>query len=198
MKPKGTRGNILEAALRLFAERGYAGASMRDISSACGIKAATVYSHYPSKGHILAELCRLGLAEHARLIRAALLAAGSEPLDQITAVVRAHVAMHTTHPMLAVVSNGELHHLPTGLSPHIFEMRDQTIQLFSEIIQRGVDLQAFDVPDVWLATAAIGGMGLRVAFWFDPDGDVDPDSVADAYAQFAQRLLQAKPRTEIP
>ncbi|MGJ8670107.1 MAG: TetR/AcrR family transcriptional regulator [Oceanococcus sp.] len=193
MKPPGTRGKILQAALLHFAESGYAGSSMRDIAAACDIRAATVYSHYPSKGHLLAELCELGHAEHGRLLRSALLAAGHAPSDQISALVRAHVQLHTGYPMLAVVANAELHHLPEALSPRIFELRNQSIQLMSEVISRGVGLKAFSVPDLWLATAAIGGMGLRVAYWFDPDGDVSAESVADGYVEFALRLLNAKP-----
>ncbi len=192
MKPVGTRGKILEAALRQIAERGYEGASMREIAAACDIRAATVYSHFPSKGQLLAELCQLGHAEHARLVRAALLATGNAPAEQIAAVVRAHVELHTSYPMLAVVSNGEIHHLPVELSPRIFELRNQSIQLFSDVIQRGIDLGVFDVPDVWLATAAIGGMGLRIAYWFDPEGDISPESVAQAYVEFALRILHVK------
>ena len=192
MKPPGTRGKILQAALRLFAEIGYSGASMRDIAAACDIRAATVYSHYPSKAHLLAELCELGHAEHGRLLRSALLAAGHAPADQISALVRAHVQLHTDYPMLAVVANAELHHLEDALSPRIFELRNQSIQLFSEVISRGQALGAFDIPDVWLATAAIGGMGLRVAYWYDPEGEIDAQSVADGYVEFALRIVGAK------
>jgi TetR/AcrR family transcriptional regulator len=36
--PEGTRAAILEAATRIFASRGFVGASMRDISDASGIR----------------------------------------------------------------------------------------------------------------------------------------------------------------
>ena len=192
MQANGTRGRILQAALQLFAEVGYAGASMRDIAAVCDIRAATVYSHFPSKGHLLAELCQLGHSEHGRLMRSALLASGNDPREQIAALVRAHVGLHTSYPMLAVVANAELHHLPEELSPPIFELRNQSIQLFSEVIQRGAELGAFDIPDIWLVTAAIGGMGLRVAYWFDPDGEIEASTVAETYVEFAHRILNTK------
>lgn len=191
MKPSGTPGRILEASLRLFAEDGYAGASMRDIGQACDIKAATVYSHFPSKGHLLAELCQLGHAEHGRGMRAALLASDNNPRLQIQALVKAHVGFHTSFPMLAVVANAELHHLPEQLSPAIFQLRNQSIDIFTDVISRGAELGVFDVPDLWLSTAAVAGMGLRVAYWFDPDGEVAAESVASSYAEFALRILNA-------
>jgi hypothetical protein len=41
----------------------------------------------------------------------------------------------------------------------------------------------------WLAAAAIGGMGIRVANWFSPDGDFTVDEVADRYAEFALSIV---------
>ena len=43
------RRTILDAALRLFAERGYEAASMDDIAAEAGITVAVIYSHFDSK-----------------------------------------------------------------------------------------------------------------------------------------------------
>ena len=43
------RGRIAEKAAELFAESGYAGVSMRMIAGKLGIKAASLYNHYPDK-----------------------------------------------------------------------------------------------------------------------------------------------------
>lgn len=182
-------GKVLEAALKLFAEAGYAAASVRDIAAAAGVKPATIYAHYPSKEHIVAELCRLGHGEQYRLVRTAVLDSGGDPADQMLAYVRAHVGFHTTYPMLAVVSNSELHILGEELGAATFTLRRQSEGLIEDIIGRGIDSGAFRVPDRWLAVAAIGGMGLRVAYWFSPEYDLSGSEVADGYAEFALRLL---------
>ena len=98
----GTYRRILEEALVLFAQRGFHGTSVRDIASAVGVQIAAIYVHFPSKGHVLAELCRLGHEEHLRSLRTALLDAGSNAADQLAAVVRAHVRVHADYAMLAV------------------------------------------------------------------------------------------------
>jgi AcrR family transcriptional regulator len=46
---KGTRQRILEVAAGLFAERGFDGATIRDISSKLGIANPSLYYHFKSK-----------------------------------------------------------------------------------------------------------------------------------------------------
>lgn len=50
------REEILDAAAELFAQRGYAATSTRLIAEAVGIRQASLYYHFDSKEHILAEL----------------------------------------------------------------------------------------------------------------------------------------------
>jgi AcrR family transcriptional regulator len=47
------RGRILDAALRLMAEQGSAGASMRQLAAACHLNVATLYHYFPSKADLL-------------------------------------------------------------------------------------------------------------------------------------------------
>lgn len=189
--PDGSRGQILSESLRLFAEQGYGAASIRDIASRVGIKGASLYSHYPSKAHVLAELVRIGHEEHFRRMRAGLLAASPEPRLQLIAVVRAHVLAHADYPMLAVVSNAELHALPPEFAAPILELRRQSELLLLEVIQRGETLGAFKVADTQLALLAIGAMGLRVAHWYTPELDKTPEQIADTYGDFACRIVGA-------
>jgi AcrR family transcriptional regulator len=50
---KSTKEKIFEAAIDLFAERGYDGVSIRDIAAAVGVKESAIYRHYGSKDEIL-------------------------------------------------------------------------------------------------------------------------------------------------
>ncbi len=51
-----SRNRILDAALQLFATHGYAGASMRQIAAAVGMKAPSLYNHFSGKAAILSAL----------------------------------------------------------------------------------------------------------------------------------------------
>jgi AcrR family transcriptional regulator len=56
MERSSTKEKILHAAVRLFADIGYEKVSMRDIAKAVGIKAASIYNHYPSKRELLKSM----------------------------------------------------------------------------------------------------------------------------------------------
>ncbi len=61
------RERILKAATSLFAQRGFAAVSQREIASAVGIKAASIYNHFQSKDAILEEIVETlsrGLRQH--------------------------------------------------------------------------------------------------------------------------------------
>ncbi|MGI5134223.1 MULTISPECIES: TetR/AcrR family transcriptional regulator [unclassified Streptomyces] len=188
--PPGTRGRILQAGLELFAESGFAGASIRQIARMVGINSATLYAHYPSKGHVLAELVRIGHEEmRARLAEAADGTRNDSAARQLTALVRAHVLVHTDYPLLAVVTNSELHALDPELAAPSLQLRDECRRLLADVLERGIKNGEFSLADPLLAVTAIGGLGVQVAHWFGPALDRTREQVADQYAQFALRMV---------
>lgn len=191
--PRGPRGTLLTVALKLFAEHGFAGASMRDIARAAGVQAPTIYAHYASKELLLAELIRVAHEEHQRCLRLAMLECSADPREQLMAYVRAHVKMHCELPMLAIVANSELHVLSKPLAAPSHVLREQSGQLLAEVIDRGRKAGVFQLDNTWLAVAAIGGMGLRVAYWYTPEHELSAATVAETYAEFACRIVGAVP-----
>src|SRR5215471_17249019 len=51
-----TRASILDAAERLYAERGFSDVTLRDIVAAAGVNLAAVNYHFGSKDELIAEL----------------------------------------------------------------------------------------------------------------------------------------------
>jgi AcrR family transcriptional regulator len=50
-----TRGAIAEAAVALFAQRGFADTTMEDVADAAGVSRRTAYRHFPSKDDLVFE-----------------------------------------------------------------------------------------------------------------------------------------------
>jgi AcrR family transcriptional regulator len=184
----GTAGRILATGLLLFARGGYHGTSIRDIGEELGLKAANLYVHFTSKEHLLAELVRIGHAEHLRGLQTALVHADG-PVAQLAAIVRAHVRLHAEYAMLATVANAEMHVLSPELAAPALAMRRQAEQLLRDIVERGIASGVFDPPHAFVAAAAIGGMGMRVSHWFPGAQDLTIDQVADIHAELALRMM---------
>jgi AcrR family transcriptional regulator len=64
-----TRSAIIEAAMRLFRERGYDAATMRAIASAAGVSTGNAYYYFNSKEDLIQEFYLRSHAEHAAACR---------------------------------------------------------------------------------------------------------------------------------
>ncbi|HCS29307.1 MAG TPA: TetR/AcrR family transcriptional regulator [Spongiibacteraceae bacterium] len=188
--PPGPKAGILNTALRLFAERGYAGASIRDIASTTGLKPASIYAHYASKEQMLAQLITLGHEEHLQYVQQALAKSESAAQCQLRAWVEGHVRFHAEFPMLAMLVNHELHALSAEQVAPALKLREQATTLMMDIICRGQAEGTFSSGfDSWLAGAAIGAMGIRVAHWYSENHENSIDEIVSNYQGFACRIV---------
>jgi AcrR family transcriptional regulator len=184
------RARLFGTAVVLFGQRGYHGVSVRDITDALGQKPGAIYAHVQSKQELLFEIVRIGHSEHRDRIRAALLEAGTEPVDQVTSVVRAHVLVHLAYPALARVSNHEFRFLDERQVQAVLAVRSESELMIYDVIERGRRLGEFTVDEPALAMAALGAMGVRAAEFWTTSSSFSATQVADAYADFAVKLLR--------
>lgn len=57
---EGRRRAIVEAAVPLFARKGFAGSTTKQIARAAGVSEALVFQHFPSKAALYREICDTG------------------------------------------------------------------------------------------------------------------------------------------
>ena len=74
---QGGREAILKAAVRLFAEKGYTGASTREICQAAGITKPVLYYHFRGKEHLYQELIIDCFSQHQKVLLRASQAGGT-------------------------------------------------------------------------------------------------------------------------
>src|SRR5918996_62586 len=81
-----TRRHILEAARKLFMERGYAGATAETIAAEAGVSPQTIYAIFKNKKRILVSLMNVspatGLEDHTPMAERANVQAVSQERDQ--------------------------------------------------------------------------------------------------------------------
>ena len=94
------RERVLRAAEKIFAQRGYGLASMREVAAAAGIQAASVYHHWRSKDALYADVLERANATLRTIVRDAL--AHDEPLrEQLRRVIGEVFGFLMQHPDLA-------------------------------------------------------------------------------------------------
>ena len=185
--PRSRRADVRDAALTLFAERGYHGTSMKDIAEALGIRAPSLYNHVGAKQDLLVEIMEATLAELQERHDAAV---GTTPdvAEALRRAVEAHVRYHARFPREVHVGNRDLPALEPVNRERVIGMRRTYARAWQRLLQRGVDEGRFELADARLASYAILEMGIGVATWFRPDGALSEDVVACHYGDMALRL----------
>jgi AcrR family transcriptional regulator len=93
----GTRQRILDVALELFAERGYAGTSVADIAKRLGITKAALYYHFAAKSDILEALVTAPLAGFTGLVATS---AGRPAAELLAGIVDATADLYAVSRLL--------------------------------------------------------------------------------------------------
>ena len=190
-----TQAAIREAALDLIARHGYEAMSMRRLAAEVGVQVAALYRYFPTKEELLFSLMREhmeGLLESWRNARPA----SDDPVFQLAAFVRNHIAFHIARRHSTHVNNMELRALSHDRLSAILRLRGAYEKELRRILREGADSGDFAVDDVALTAMAIIQMTTGVIVWFRPDERLSVREVADTYHAMTMRLVGARGRGE--
>lgn len=136
------RKAILEAAVRVFAEKGYFGARMRDVAAAAQVADGTLYLYFDSKEDLLTAVLEehaQAFVERARRDCARL----ADPRHRLHAVLERHLVSLEANRALATVFQIELRHSRKFLRRIAKGQVSQYLQLLQEIVASGVSQGIF-------------------------------------------------------
>ncbi len=187
-----TREAIQRAAVEVFAERGYPAASVRAIAGRLGIKAGSLYNHYPSKQDILFGIMSDNMA--ALLAGLDECTKGKDPEDALRSSITHHVLFHRDNAMAAFVADSELRSLEPEYHRKIVQMRKDYEHAIQRLIERGQQDGTFrDGPAAAMSYAIISACS-GVATWFRATGVHSINQVAETFADlFLTGLKTATP-----
>ncbi|MDN4162001.1 TetR/AcrR family transcriptional regulator [Nocardioides abyssi] len=186
----GAADRVREAALDLFAERGFHGVGIRQLAERAGLSSASLYHYMGTKEDLLAAIMRECLE---RLVTDAESAATAhaDPVDRVEALVRAHVVSHAERPRETRVVDGELAALTGEARADVVALRDRYERVWQDAIDAGAAAGSFSVPSPAVARRALLEMCSGVARWYDAAGPLSLAGLADTYAALARQLLGA-------
>jgi len=131
---------LLDAAARLFAERGFDRVSLEDLGAAAGVSGPAVYRHFPGKQAVLGALL-VGVSENLVAGGAEVVARVEGADDALAAIVAFHVDFALANPDVIRVQDRDLDSLAD-------DDRGRVRSLQRTYIDTWVGLLARVLPDV--------------------------------------------------
>lgn len=186
VRPLTSRESIFAAAIQLFGERGYHGASMRDIAKAVGILPGSLYAHIDSKEVLLLEIIESAVDRFnvaAERVDRKNLAAPSA----LREMIRAHLEIVSDNPELSRIVFHQWRCLSDENRALLLDKRARYSDFYRKVIETGIadgTLQESSNPKVAVLTI-LGALNWAPE-WFSPDGRASARQVAD---QIADGLL---------
>lgn len=184
-----TGPKVREAALKLFAQHGFAAVSMRQIASEVGVQAGALYLYTKDKQSLLADL----MLGHMEALLAAWTreAKGDTPLEQLEAFVRFHIRHNLARPDAVFIAYMELRNLSGENFAAVEAQRKLYENELEAIVKRGVAEGSFVAADTKLATLALIAMLTGVNTWYREGGRLSGEDVENLYWDMARKSLGA-------
>ena len=178
--PISTR--LLDTAAALFAKKGYALTSTREIAAQIGIRKASLYYHIETKEDLLYDLCKWTLKQIRSDVEAALKDASS-PLEQTGILIRTHIQSMLRDQDRHSAALTEMFSLSTERLDEVTALRDAYESLVRSVLDAAQTAGALreDVPVKYLCLALLGLLN-RVLVWFRPNGPLSPDQIGVLFA----------------
>ena len=183
-----TGPKVRQAALRLFAQKGYAAVSMRAIAAEVGVQAGALYNYTPDKQTLLFDLMQSHLQE---LLGSVDTETSDDPVAELERFVAFHISFHADRPDEVFIAYMELRNLTPENFAQIEELRRAYEDRLESILRRGVDAGAFAIDDTKITTLAIIAMLTGVNTWFRQGGRLSLDQVVAQYWDLVRRAVGA-------
>lgn len=175
------RREVVATAAKLFAERGYDGTSMSELTEATGLAAGGLYHYIEGKDDLLIAICDEllePLLERAREI----VAADAPPVEQLRELVGAwvaHVVEHRDHMLVFTQERQAIERQRRWR--HVRSQRQAFERILDEVLERGEAGGSMSFADRRLSLLALLGMVNYTPQWVRPNGRLSPAEIADGY-----------------
>jgi AcrR family transcriptional regulator len=175
---------LLDAAVRLFAEKGFDGTSVQEIVERAAVTKGAMYHYFKSKDDLLYaiyhELISQQLADLERI-----LASGLSPAGTVRAIIVDLVETTTARLASAAVFAQEMHKLADEPMAALRAQRRRYHESLRDLIADGQKSGAFaPVASADTVTLVVFGLINQLPQWYQPDGPKSPRHLGDEVADF--------------
>lgn len=192
-KPGFQKAKMLETARRLFWEKGYQAASMRDIGISYGCRPANIYNFFSDKEEILFEVLREEMEQIIDPIKHMEEEEDASPVEQLRFIIESHLKVTLSYRRSAkLLFDVALDNLSSEKRKKIIDLRDTYDRIIRKVIRRAIDSGYLPEVDVKLAGFMIASMITRTRIWFHPKKERSVSGLANFIFEFALNGLRGE------
>ncbi|MBB5684821.1 TetR/AcrR family transcriptional regulator [Sphingobium boeckii] len=185
------RSEVLAKAASIFAEKGFAATTLREIADALGISRPTVYYYFASKEEILDELVRNVSMEAITTVRLPETTDAAEYRQALRSAVRAvYLYVAASPEMFQMLMSSELH-LPQGTSQRFQMAKANFVERVAQLIEAGIAAGAFRKVDAAVAALGIMSMATMRSLSYPDTKPASDQAAADLIADMAVRAIES-------
>lgn len=178
---KNKKQKILEAAARLFREKGYTATSMRDLAQAVNLKASSLYNHINGKEHILREIC-LNTSERFHRELDLIESREESAEERVRALIQWHIKVATEDITAITAFNDEWRHLTEPYLSEFIDQRKAYETRFRNIIEDGMKDGSFKVFNANIALFTIFSAIRWIYDWYQPGKSISRQQLEEEIA----------------
>ena len=182
----------LRAAIEVFTEFGYHGATMRMVATAADSSVAGIYHYHRSKQGLLVTLANIAIDDLEWRVAAAD-SAGDPPAARFGLMVEALTLFHASRRDLALITATEMRSLEEPERHKLVERRRAIQSRLEAAACAACADGTFGTADPRETVRAVATMCMALPQWFSPDGPVGAPEVARDYSRYALARLRFQP-----
>ena len=199
-RAEARRDEVLDAALELFTEKGFAATRVEDIAAKAGISKGTVYLYFPSKEAVMEGLIHRALSPVALKALSAIDAVGLDP-QTVVKTIGGLVADRLNDPKVSAIPKlilRESAQFPELAQIYRREVIDRILPPLVELIRRNIDKGRFRDVDPEMTIRSVVGpiiahMLIAEVFGISPEGGLQMDRLIANHIDILFNGLSAKP-----
>lgn len=191
--PVATQERVREAAVTLFAARGFHGTGIRDLASAAGVSSATLYHYMGTKEDLLVAVMEQALDLLAGEAAAALAACPPDPASRLAALVEVHVRAHALRRRETRVVDDEVRCLTGAARAAVIARRDAYQALWRAVLDDGIAAGTMTAASPATTTRALLELCSGIARWYDPAGPEPLEALVRQYRELVLAAVSAPP-----
>ncbi len=170
-----TEQAFIEAATRLFAQKGFKGTSISDLAGELSLTTASLYYYVDGKQDLLARVLETGMTDFLARLQTIEDDPG-EPREKLERAVENHIDFVITRPDVVRIFLRYRSMLEDTTREHYQQLLDQYQGLFTKILADTYPADS-DTSDIVLLRQMVLGMINSIIEWYRPDGLLTADEI---------------------